>query len=1063
MFSYVAKSLLSKTLQTFLRKYLENIELESISYGSSASSSDKGNGSGWGVRLSNVKLREGMELMKLPGKRKRIVTVTKKVKRRQKKMGNGKRRNKKTHSEPFMQNRRNLSLVRRSKSHGSIVEIIDKHINAVSTPVNEYRKLSMSNESEFDYFSSTPSTPVQQRTVICGASLSFCSGSKTKTAAIKMENIHGNLPPLPFEECQTGSCVQEMDTLTMPQQEVNTNDASQHNIDHSIFRNNHETQDDDDSDGDSTADSVIEVREEHVIEDPLSLVVGAGGVIGILNIRLVGKELHVTVEDAHLIIEALPMSAADKDNNEKANATNGEPTSHLRSDSTVSEASVDSTTDANIDETATFGEKIKKKSMLARYLSMIPHLFLRDCRVSLILPGDDDYTGDDESTTHSVGDCTVFECGIDFLSVTSGDDFVDVLRQETGNQVHTSAAAKIESDKTNNIFSRKRIRTGKGPEGGLWLKIHPPNDRQSDFRKKNRQNQHGWAQRKFLDSSGCFFFRCSGVDLHARMLSEVKDEEADEIAAAWSREYDDYTMDSMLFGVDYVDPISLTRLQIRERMKREKLEYATTSKSRIDTDTNGIQHIPFESNFHWISHHTHRKDCSSRHLPLNECHHCWNACVLRGTTDYTNYYSPMDGKMPLPGFVFYLSVADPLEFNVDRSNLQAFSYALSLFSDNEASAQRTAGVDANMQHLIQSSPMKKPVNKEESRQNRDESFPKFMQPDSTYLSGLHLSKVIVRVHAMRPRPYNDSGLHFRYWQVFMQSVCMEEQQIDSDEMFIHDVTCHAGRIECTDFTGVCERHLLISGSQVNFRLPFTASKVLDVSLPVVLDTCAVHTRLIVCGSGKADERAIVSSMPNTAFVHVRAGSTNINVDSNLFIEMSSSATEAMLVLFPGSNEEKKTQNTTKQTNDNKQCSSQNELSWLFQVSTKGGRVSYDRFIELNIPDTDFDGRIGPGGLSFDTCLEGICVKYGLQKPSSPEQFPLCSLPETLRMHILVFIDDLSPLERVLNINSKKNVSVFLRSHAINKKLTTMKDCCKKTVFKLKEKANRRETLLKRLL
>ena len=98
MFSYVAKSLLSKTLRAFLRKYLENIELESIDYGSSSSSSKTAGGnannlnhgtgtgnSGWGVRLSNVKLREGMELVKLPGKRKRVFTRKRKVKRNREK------------------------------------------------------------------------------------------------------------------------------------------------------------------------------------------------------------------------------------------------------------------------------------------------------------------------------------------------------------------------------------------------------------------------------------------------------------------------------------------------------------------------------------------------------------------------------------------------------------------------------------------------------------------------------------------------------------------------------------------------------------------------------------------------------------------------------------------------------------------------------------------------------------------------------------------------------------------------------------------------------------------
>jgi hypothetical protein len=296
----------------------------------------------------------------------------------------------------------------------------------------------------------------------------------------------------------------------------------------------------------------------------MSLVVGAGGAIGTLNIRLVGKELHVTVEDAHLILEVLPDEAGDEESTKKA-ASNGDAKGHLRSDSSVSETSIESTPDAttNVDN-STFGEKIKKKSMLARYLSQIPHLFLRDCRISLILPGESDFDDDDESTSYSVGDCTVFECGIDFLSVTSGDDFIDVLRLETGNQVLSSAPhsaplpstaydAKRQNQNgnkyhtcTNNLFSRKRIRTGKGPEGGCWLKIHPPNDACLKPNKRMYRNQTIWARQRYLDSAAGFVFRCSGVDLHARMLVDVNDEVQEEVAAAWSSEYDDYTMDSMV-------------------------------------------------------------------------------------------------------------------------------------------------------------------------------------------------------------------------------------------------------------------------------------------------------------------------------------------------------------------------------------------------------------------------------------------------------------------------------------------------------------------------------------
>ena len=61
-------SLLSKTLQTFLYKYLSDVDVEGVAM---PSLMDVNGQSGWGVRLSNVKLREGVELMTLPGKRKR--------------------------------------------------------------------------------------------------------------------------------------------------------------------------------------------------------------------------------------------------------------------------------------------------------------------------------------------------------------------------------------------------------------------------------------------------------------------------------------------------------------------------------------------------------------------------------------------------------------------------------------------------------------------------------------------------------------------------------------------------------------------------------------------------------------------------------------------------------------------------------------------------------------------------------------------------------------------------------------------------------------------------------
>jgi len=80
-FKTAAMSLLSKTLQTFLSKYLSDVDVEGVALPSVY------DGSGWGVRLSNVQLREGVELMKtMPGtvtkKRKRKRRIRKHVRRR---------------------------------------------------------------------------------------------------------------------------------------------------------------------------------------------------------------------------------------------------------------------------------------------------------------------------------------------------------------------------------------------------------------------------------------------------------------------------------------------------------------------------------------------------------------------------------------------------------------------------------------------------------------------------------------------------------------------------------------------------------------------------------------------------------------------------------------------------------------------------------------------------------------------------------------------------------------------------------------------------------------------
>ena len=72
MLLYTARYILSKTLRAALSKYLLDVEFDSIAFPSLVGGDDDDQG-GWGLRLTNVRLREGVELITLPGRRRRKV------------------------------------------------------------------------------------------------------------------------------------------------------------------------------------------------------------------------------------------------------------------------------------------------------------------------------------------------------------------------------------------------------------------------------------------------------------------------------------------------------------------------------------------------------------------------------------------------------------------------------------------------------------------------------------------------------------------------------------------------------------------------------------------------------------------------------------------------------------------------------------------------------------------------------------------------------------------------------------------------------------------------------
>jgi hypothetical protein len=867
--------------------------------------------------------------------------------------------------------------------------------------------------------------------------------------------------------------------------------------------------DDDATSNEDDESSYIEVEEECIVEDDMALVVGAGGVIGTLNIRVVDKELHITVEDAHLILEVVPKENVSAENGNVKVSSSNSPTKAVKQPKTVERSSSTSSTNLSEkkmnEENATIGDRVKQKSIFAKILSMIPMLFLRDCRVTLILPEeevdssreDDSNNNDDESSNNvDEGDnCTVFEIGIDFFSVASGDDFMDVFKRNTvDTPPHKKADNRrggkksVSSDITpkpdiearrgqdsNYVYERRRLRTGKGPEGGIWLKIHRPSSSDIVYGRKKRSNynpsdEQRWARRRFLDSSQAFCFRCSGIDLHARIVLEKRKPVDEEVKNILSDEFEDYTIDSMLFGVDYIDGAALTRHA--NNKQRKLLEQKTPMNDNLEAsesniDSNGIEIVPMSSNFHWLAQNCHRTGCRTSHIPLGECVNCWNTCIDR--PESASLPSSMDDSMPLPGSVFCLSITDPIEMNVDRNHLDALGYMLSLFT-----AKPSKGEGNRSQEKQQKAPKWEDV---VLRQDdpaiagsiQSNAFPSYMQPDAIYISDIFIAKVTVRIHALRPKPENDFGLRFGFWELNASSICCEDQQVDCDEMQLRDMTFYVGNLRCIDYKGTSERRIAelgpVSGlpprprnhSQNDVYIPFTGPRLLELPPPAAFDDVGTNTMYAI------HSRVILRGGPKEGFASVKTGTFCVDMDRSFIDSLSAAVSEAKLIIIrkeerePIKQSENKSEATTKK----------DKPLWLIQAATKGGSLSYQPLVKVKLPASRYQAKTSSvDGFSLNTFLNGLGVEYGkslVELPAPLSLEPLSALPESLRLHVLLYLDDLTPLEKALKIKKKKkkSSSAFLRSHAVSKKLATLQPTFNKHAS-TEEETHRRNDLLSRL-
>jgi hypothetical protein len=128
----------------------------------------------------------------------------------------------------------------------------------------------------------------------------------------------------------------------------------------------------------------------------------------------------------------------------------------------------------------------------------------------------------------------------------------------------------------------------------------------------------------------------------------------------------------------------------------------------------------------------------------------------------------------------------------------------------------------------------------------------------------------------------------------------------------------------------------------------------------------------------------------------------------------------------------------------------------YAIQINSGKILLPPAIDMKLPLTRFSGeRSSESGIFFQTVLEKFELEFGSKCPkgggrclSLPQ---LAALPEMARMHILLCLKDLSPLEKAFYIKKEKNS--FRRIKAVDKGILKMA----KKIAKRDAKATKRRS------
>lgn len=958
---------------------------------------------------------------------------------------------------------------------------------------------------------------------------------------------------------------------------------------------------DDEFEEDDEDDDFLDDDEDD--EPPMVLRLGEGGRIRTLDVRLVGKEIHVLVEDASLTIECVRLSAPAR----------SEGTEPVEEDPTAAITGEQKKNQKQSFDPNTVGGRVMAENKIARAFSTIPNLFLRDICVRLVIvdemttPGNINNEVEIKSPNEEQRTATEAEYGneapvlefvIEFFSVTDGEDFMmnfeasDQEESDGGDggrnveeeqYLSASENGDDESDFDADIehdFLVKRIRTGRGPEGGISLRLLPqgktalPVEIAGD---DDSSNSACWANSVWMSSTEFCMLRVSGLDLLARIYLGTNKDEVSVANNAWygSSGAGDHgeSADGMLFGgVDYIAPgpehPSLPPIPSNTReiihLEQENNIFWAKEPTMYQADKNGIHYCFSGSSFHRVARGLTPSVSGKDHLPCEDCPDSWETDAIGVAREH-----PLDAATPMAGLVLSVSMRDPLEINIDRQSLEVIGLVLSLFTAKKQSEKIDVPANDAIDSLSQSpkenafpngtsdhsintaSPLnfnsanaysnsefheqsgaelaetadglarrrnnssgerddlgqegttgsslsQQQMQNQENNINIESSFPTYMQPEKIQILGVHLSKVTFRIHIMRSskEEVDDSGLAFCYWEIRAKCVTMDHHRLSAHETSFQDLRFDVGHLTVKEYRGIESKQrasagvrqrvidlddeqtvaTLVTAAELNNKRgpwPNTAAVLLD--LPPPLETLvyekreghALQFRFIGTDSLQSHENRSFSRQHAFA----RVGAFAVDAPFKIKDQVLTVISEAKNCVFGSSEHRQKSLDRSPRPSVKMEATMDSLMKYKLQID--GGRICLDPLIDVRIPLTTVGGeRSSSSGLSFETILENVNLKYGQGSPALALKRELslrylAELPESARLRVLLFLEDLTPLESALGLKSESNP--FRRCSSVNKGiLKSAKKLARSSKMVhgkdlKKHNMNRRQQLLNQLL